>query len=571
MKHRIGPGRPLLALAVMLVMLGVVSWRLFDIAWRRHTWYAQTAQAQASGVSNVLVRGNISLTDAGGGQHVVATNRTFPMLMVNASKFDASTTDATAATIAGILGLEAKDVAALLRSVTSGSKAISRKLTDAQATALKAANIRGVSIGYETDRSYPAGSLAADVVGFLGYGRDGREGQYGVESSYEKELSGRARSGGGGWHVFAQLGRLIGRTEEKEQEQDDRPVDVELTLDANIQAYAQTVLDGVLKKYDAASGVLLVQEPMTGRILAMADSPSFDPNRYGSFPVGTFLNGALLPFEPGSSVKPFTMAMGIDLGKITPSTVFDDQGPMLIDGYTIKNFNEQSFGRVTMTKVLEKSINTGVMWVETQIGNDAFLNYAVNMGFGQRTGIDLPGEASGDISNLYSGRRINYLTASFGQGITVTPLQLIGGYSAIANGGKLLRPYVVAATVDELGKRTETKPEIIGTPFTAKTAAQLRTMLTSVVDNGFDKARIPRYDVAGKTGTAQIASPTGGYLEKQYNHSFVGFAPASDPKFVVLIKMEKPQGITFAADSLSPAFKDMALFLLNYFNVPPTR
>ncbi|MEK9209113.1 MAG: penicillin-binding transpeptidase domain-containing protein, partial [Patescibacteria group bacterium] len=160
---------------------------------------------------------------------------------------------------------------------------------------------------------------------------------------------------------------------------------------------------------------------------------------------------------------------------------------------------------------------------------------------------------------------------SFGQGITVTPLQLITGYSAIANGGKLMRPYSVSAVRDERGQRTETKPEMVGTPFTAKTAATLRAMLTAVVDNGFDKAHIPRYDVAGKTGTAQIASPEGGYLEGQYNHSFVGFAPAGDPRFVILIRMEKPQGITFAADSLSPAFKDMALFMLNYLNIPPTR
>jgi cell division protein FtsI/penicillin-binding protein 2 len=270
-------------------------------------------------------------------------------------------------------------------------------------------------------------------------------------------------------------------------------------------------------------------------------------------------------------MKPFTMAMGVDMGKVSPDTTFDDNSDVVVDGYNIKNFNEGHFGRVTMSKVLEKSINTGVMWVEALVGNTSFLDYIVNMGFGQQTGIELPGESSGNISNLYTGRRINFLTASFGQGITVTPLQLIAGYSAIANGGQLMRPYVVASVRNDRGVLVETKPEIVGTPFSAKTAATLRSMLTSVVDNGFDKARIPRYDVAGKTGTAQIASPDGGYIESQYNHSFVGFAPASDPKFVILIRMEKPQGITFAADSLSPSFKDMALFMLNYLNIPPTR
>lgn len=472
-------------LGIILASFAVISWRLFDISWRQHALYAQTAQAQAEGIRNVLMRGNIYLTDLSGQEHVVATNKKFPTL--------------------------------------KGKKTADEQAAD----------------GYVTDRFYPAGMLAADVVGFLGYGPNGRVGQYGVEASYDQALS-----------------------------HDD---DVILTIDTNIQAYAQTTLDNVLKKYHAASGVLLVQEPTTGRMLAMADSPSFDPNEYGSTPVGNFTDSALAQFEPGSSFKPFTMAMGLDTGKVTPNTTFNDAGDVIVDGYTIKNFNEGHFGRVTMTKVLEKSINTGAMWVEQQLGNDTFLNYAVNMGFGQRTGIDLPDESSGNISNLYSGRRINFMTAAFGQGVTLTPIQLINGYSAIANGGMLMRPYVVSTLRDDHGQRVETKPEIIGTPFTAKTAATLRTMLTSVVDNGFDKARIPRYDVAGKTGTAQIASPQGGYLDGQYNHSFVGFAPASDPKFVILIKMEKPQGITFAADSLSPVFKDMALFLLNYLSIPPTR
>jgi cell division protein FtsI/penicillin-binding protein 2 len=488
-----------------IACLGAVSWRLFDVAYLRHQGYSQAAQAQANG-STVLPRGNIYLHDGAGQEFLVATNRKFPFVR-------------TAGRI--------------------------RRLTDEQVDAIKVASPSTV-IAYQADRSYPAGMLAADVLGFLGYDQDGRHGQYGVEAAYESELSGR------------QAG--------------DHPDDVILTLDKNIQAYAQNELDAVLKKYNAASGVLLVQEPATGRLLAMADSPSFDPNTYASTPTQAFLNGGLVPFEPGSSFKPFTMAMGLDLGKITPATTFSDVNDIVVDGYTIKNFNEKHFGRVTMTQVLEKSINAGTMYVQSLLTTDQFLTYIINEGFGQRTGLDLPGEASGDIGNLYSGRRINFMTASFGQGITVTPIQLINAYSAIANGGKLMRPYVVAAVRDEHGTVTRTEPEVIGTPFTARTAATLRQMLVSVVDNGFDKARIPRYDIAGKTGTAQIADPTkGGYLEGRYNHSFVGFAPASNPKFVILIKMERPQGITFAADSLSPVFKDMSLFLLNYLNIPPSR
>jgi cell division protein FtsI/penicillin-binding protein 2 len=572
MKHRIGPGRLYVVLGVVLFLLSAISWRLFEVSWGRHAWYEQTAQAQAGGAGNVLMRGNIYLTDASGLDYLVATNHKFPMIMATASKLDRNATDATAVQLSDIAAVPIDTIRTALLATTSGSRVIVRRISDEQVARVKDARIAGITVGYENDRSYPAGMLAADVIGFLGYGERGREGQYGIESSYEQDLTGRSGSAlSPRWDVRAQVLKLIGRADSEADVTDDSPRDVYLTIDKNIQAYAQTVLDGVLKKYDAASGVLLVQEPKSGRILAMADSPSYDPNGYSSFPISSYLNAALLPFEPGSSMKPFTMAMGVDMGKVSPDTTFDDNSDVVVDGYNIKNFNEGHFGRVTMSKVLEKSINTGVMWVEALVGNTSFLDYIVNMGFGQQTGIELPGESSGNISNLYTGRRINFLTASFGQGITVTPLQLIAGYSAIANGGQLMRPYVVASVRNDRGVLVETKPEIVGTPFSAKTAATLRSMLTSVVDNGFDKARIPRYDVAGKTGTAQIASPDGGYIESQYNHSFVGFAPASDPKFVILIRMEKPQGITFAADSLSPSFKDMALFMLNYLNIPPTR
>ena len=265
------------------------------------------------------------------------------------------------------------------------------------------------------------------------------------------------------------------------------------------------------------------------------------------------------------------MAAGLDLGVVTPQTTFIDVGFREEAGYKIKNFSEKIFGNVTMSEVLEKSVNTGVMHVQDLVGNDSFLNYVINFGFGQKTSIDLPGEANGDVSNLYSGRKINFLTASFGQGIAVTPVQLINAYSAIANGGKLMRPYVVKKIIKENGEEEATQPEIVAIPITEKTAAKLKSMLVSVVDNGFDKARIKGYDIAGKTGTAQVPDGKGGYFENEFIHNFVGFAPAFDPKFVILIKIDRPKGITFAADSLSPTFRDLTAYLLNYYNIPPTR
>jgi len=569
--HKISTTRLSIALAVTLLLLGGIGFRIFRISWTQHALYTQKAQAQVDGVSNILLRGNIYLSDQGGQEYLVATNKKFPFLAVFPKKFIPAERSASLQNLAAASGVSTDAITKVVDSGTTGSRVLLKKLSDVQVTAIQDLHLPGVIIGYEADRSYPAGTLAADVLGFLGYSDAGRVGQYGVESSYGGALMGFTQSRSAKrWDVWSQLKKLVGGAPD-DQAVDEGPNDIILTIDKNIQEYAQTVLDSVLKKYSAASGTLIVQDPLTGRILAMADSPTYNPNSYGSASPTSFLNGALLPFEPGSSFKPFTMAMGLESGVITPSSTFNDSEDVIIDGYTIKNFNEGRFGIVTMSQILEKSINTGAMWVAERVGKEKFLDFVVNLGFGQQTSIDLPGESSGNISNLYTGRRINFMTASFGQGITTTPLQLISGYGAIANGGQLMQPYIVDATRDSHGAVTKRQPKIMGTPFSIKTAALLRTMLTSVVDNGFDKARIPRYDVAGKTGTAQIASPDGGYLEKEYNHNFIGFAPASNPKFVILIRMEKPQGITFAADSLSPSFRQMTLFLLNYMNIPPTR
>jgi cell division protein FtsI/penicillin-binding protein 2 len=327
-----------------------------------------------------------------------------------------------------------------------------------------------------------------------------------------------------------------------------------------------------MAKWTPQQATIIVQEPNTGKILALANRPTFNPNNYYDFPTKNFLNVATQEmFEPGSSFKPITMAIGLDLVKINPDTTYTDTGVVNVSGYEIKNYDLQAHGLKTMTQVLEKSLNTGSMFVQEQIGNEAFLDYLINMGFGQVTGIDLPGESAGDITNLYSGRKINFLTASFGQGIAVTPIQLINAYSMIANGGKLMRPYIVEKIIKENGEEVVTKPEVITIPIGEKTSTKLKSMLVSVVDHGFDRATVKGYDVAGKTGTAQIAGPDGGYLEGEFIHDFLGFAPAYNPKFVILIKMEKPQGTTYAADSLSPFFKEITEYLLTYYKVPPTR
>jgi len=556
----------------ILAATAVISYNLFVLTYVRHHSYSRAAQAHRENISNVLARGNIYL-----GEHLAATNKKFSLAYMVPAEINTQDSAEIAGRISSVLGIDANEVKDMIDSDSDKFRVLSRRIDDEQVVAIKALGIKGLGITYETDRYYPGGSLAASVIGFLGYSGDKKSGQYGIEAFYDDELFGRNQSVGNyisGSGVINFVSKLLKGYEIKETNDDktDRPVDIVLSIDKNIQQVAEDELDVLMKKLEAAGGTIIIQDPNTGKILAMVDRPTFDPNNYGEYEPRNFLNrGVQEIFEPGSSFKPITMAMGLDLGVITPQTIFNDTGFRDEAGYKIKNFSEKVFGNVTMSEVLEKSVNTGAMHVQDRVGNKNFLDYVINLGFGQGTGIDLPGEIHGDITNLYSGRKINFLTASFGQGIAVTPIQLINAYSTIANGGKLMKPYVVEKIIKEGGEEEVIQPEIVAIPISEKTATRIKSMLVSVVDNGFDKARVGGYDIAGKTGTAQIPDGKGGYLEDEYIHDFVGFAPAFDPKFVILIKMDKPKGITFAADSLSPTFKEITQFLLNYYSIPPTR
>src|SRR3989338_4335487 len=556
----------------VLAAAAVISYNLFVLTYIRHHSYSRTAKAQSENISNVLARGNIYL-----GEHLAATNKKFPLAYMVPSEIKVHSSAEIPGRISSVLGIDANEVKNMIDSGSDKFRVLLRRIDDKQVAAIKALGIKGFGVAYETDRYYPGGSLAASILGFLGYGGDKKSGQYGIEAFYDDDLFGKKRSVGNyiaGPGILNFVSRLFNRSENEETDDKriDRPADIILTVDKNIQQVAEDKLSSLMNQLEAVGGTIIVQDPNTGEILAMADKPTFDPNNYSEYEPSNFLNrGVQEIFEPGSSFKPITMAMGLDLGVVTPQTTFKDDGFREVAGYRIKNFSERVFGTVTMSQVLERSVNTGAMYVQDQVGDDNFLNYAINFGFGQKTGIDLPGEVPGDITNLYSGRKINFLTASFGQRIAVTPLQIINAYSAIANGGKLMKPYIVEKIIKEGGEEEVIQPEIVAIPISEKTATKLKSMLVGVVDNGFDKARISGYDIAGKTGTAQIPDGKGGYLENEYIHDFLGFAPAFDPKFVIFIKVDRPKGITFAADSLSPTFKEITQFLLNYYSIPPTR
>ena len=568
-------------LICVILLSGLVLYRLFVLSIVRHSSYLRTAQAQNESISNILARGSIYLSDKDSNLTLAANNKKFPLAYVIPSGIEDSKRDEISTKLADILKVEASVIKEKIDSKSNSMKVIARRLEIDQVEAIKGLKLKAIGISYEMDRLYPGNDLAANIIGFLGYDTEGkRAGQYGVEAYYDQDLFGYEPNMAGIFSSVDPFGlkkifqRIIGKKSDKLEEKYlfDKPSDIVLTVDKNVQIFAENKLKELIAKWQADNGTVIIQEPDTGKILAMADWPSFNPNLYSDTETKYFLNGSINEvYEPGSSFKPITMSAGIDLSKVTPQTTYTDSGVMEISGYSIRNFDNKAHGLQTMTQVLEKSLNTGAMFVQDLIGDSNFLDYVINSGFGQKTGIDLPCEVSGDVTNLYSGRKINYLTASFGQGIAVTPLQLVNAYSTIANGGKLMRPYIVEKIVKEGSEEIVSKPEIVGIPISEKTAVKIQSMLVSVVDNGFDKARVKGYDIAGKTGTAQIPDGTGGYSGTEFIHNFIGFAPAYDAKFVILIKMDKPQGIQFAADSLSPTFREIAAFLFNYYNIPPTR
>ncbi|MEX1064224.1 MAG: penicillin-binding protein 2 [Candidatus Paceibacterota bacterium] len=569
----------LFAIIVMVVM-GLIVYRLFNLTFVQHSAFVQSAKSQYNNPSALLAgRGNIYFSDlASDNRKIGVTNRSSFYLYTNNQKI--SSAGEIASKLAPILNIQQSDLETQLSQEDKTYLVIAQGLSKDQADKINGLKIAGVTAASEITRFYAFESLAASVLGFVGFDNGRRAGQYGVESYYDDVLSGDSRTqsffGNKTYSSFLNIFKF-GKDEEPEttmqQSEEQTGSDILLTIDHNIQSLIEVKLKELLNKWDAESGSIIIQDPTTGAILAMTSSPSFDPNNYSDYGLSSFINPNVQEvFEPGSSFKPITMAAAVDAGAVTPDTTYDDTGAVKIGGYTIRNFNEKANGIQTMREVLQKSLNTGAIYAQRSAGDDTFLNYVVSFGFGQKSGADLSGEVSGNISNLFSGRDINFATASFGQGIAVTPLQLINAYSAIANGGKLMRPYVVDGIIRPDGSRTKTEPEIIGSPISEKTATQMKSMLIDVVDKGFDKARIKGYDVAGKTGTAQIPDAAGGYLENdQFIHDFVGFAPAYSPRFVILIKIDKPQGIRFASDSLSPAFGDIARFLIRYFNIPPTR
>ncbi|PIR76129.1 MAG: hypothetical protein COU32_03730 [Candidatus Magasanikbacteria bacterium CG10_big_fil_rev_8_21_14_0_10_42_10] len=446
-------------------------------------------------------------------------------------------------------------------------KDVEEKIVDT----LKEQDLPGVGFVRHAVRFYPETTLAAQTIGFVGKTDDGSDiGRYGIEGYWQEDLAGSggfleaSKSLGGGVIPFA--------TKSFKPAKDGS--DILLTLDRTVQYKACERMRAAMEEYGATSASLVILDPKTGAIRAMCSLPDFDPNMYSKVEdVRAYNNTTIFtPYEPGSIFKPMAMAAALNEEDVTPDTYFYDSGSVDANcTKPIKNANDKVYKDSTMTGVLENSINTGMVFVVTKLGKHPFMSYLESFGFGVKSGVRLDSEISGTIDSLYVNKNDTIdcytATASFGQGITVTPLQMVSALSAIANNGTMMKPYIVQEVRHPDGKIDRTTPTISKKVVSQRAASLLSAMLVRVIDSGqAGAASVPGYYIAGKTGTAQIAGP-GGYSDET-NHSFIGFGPVDDPKFVMIVKFEKPQR-AYSVSTAAPVFSDIASFLMDYYHIPP--
>lgn len=413
-------------------------------------------------------------------------------------------------------------------------------------------------------RIHPEKELACHLLGFVGAEGDGF---YGLEEYYDDILQGEPGSRGGerdpsGLQMIAGYGSYVPAQE--------GPTLV-LTLDRTIQGLVEEDLEKAIEEYGAQGGTIIVMDPWTGAILAMASYPRYDPNRFFETSEELFVNPAISEVhEPGSVFKPVTIGAALDTGEVTPETTYNDTGSILVGGQVIANWDWGARGETTVSELLRYSLNVGAATMSTRLGAEKFYRYVRRFGFGEPTGVDLAGEVSGIVKTPGDAQwhESDLGTNSFGQGISVTPLQMINAMAAIANGGLLMKPYIVQRIIRE-DSVVEIEPVVRRRVISPETARQLTQILVEGVKRGVaELAYVEGYSLAAKTGTAQIPIP-GGYDPTWTIASVVGWAPADDPRFIILVKIDKPQAAPWGAVVAAPVFKSLAQQLFDYLGIPP--
>ncbi|MEK7583752.1 MAG: penicillin-binding protein 2 [Patescibacteria group bacterium] len=555
----------------MVVAFVAVIVRLFFIQVLAHEYYLDLADAQHTRFADIAAkRGVIYARD-----HTNEPESTLYPLAISKAFFEIYLTPSeitrpinAADLLSEVLGVDHDTILQRSQKENDPYETGTSKATDEQMRVIMDAGIEGIHARETVWRNYPDKEIGSHIIGFFGVEGSERVGKYGLEGYWQSELAGIDEKGmvmrDGLGQIIPSIGGDLGLAEDG--------ADIVLSVDRTIQYEVCTQLQAGVQRFAADSGTAIVLETDTGAILAMCNYPSFDPNEYGDVTdVNYFNNSAVFEaYEPGSVFKPLSMAIAIDQGLVSPSTTYEDFGEVTVDGRPIKNFDEKAHGVKTMTEVLQESLNTGIVFATRQVPNRKFYDYIRAFGFGERTGVQLSQEMPGSLGELASGADVYKATASFGQGITVTPLQMVSSINALANGGILMQPYIVDEVRRSDNTIERTEPRQVRRVVSAETADTVSAMMIRVAEEGYDhKASIPGYYIAGKTGTAQIVEK-GEYTAKT-NHTFVGFGPGPDPRFTVLVKLSNVKNVAFASDSTTPIFNKIASFLVQYLKIPPNR
>ncbi|CAN5136742.1 penicillin-binding protein [soil metagenome] len=507
-------------------------------------------------------RGEIKTSDG----YAIAANKISYLVFANPKEI--KDIDHASETLSPLLEVEQATISGLLH-FDKFWVPLAHNLSNDKKESVEKNNISGVGFEEQSVRFYPEASMAARLLGFVGKDEKGEnKGYFGLEGYYDRQLRGKA---GTAVQIHDALGHpILAKMNDKSGEIDGR--DLKLNIDRMLQFVMEQELKDGIELYGAESGMAAAMDPKTGNILAMASFPTFDPRSFNDYSGDLYKNPFITDtYEPGSTFKPLVMAAAIDAGLVKPDTKCPIcAGPVSIGGYDIHTWNDKYTADETMTEVIVHSDNTGMVFSAQKLGLDRMISYLSKFGIGDTTGIDLEGEAEPISRPRDSWYPIDLATASFGQGIVVTPIELLTAFTALANGGKRMEPHVVSQIETPEGEIIKITPKVLSTPISSKTAKIMTEMLVSAIDNGESKWAKPKgYRIAGKTGTAQIPI-AGHYDPTQTIPSFIGYAPAEDPKFVMLVILSRPTKSIYGAETAAPIFFNIAKKMLNYYGVTPT-